>query len=219
MEMPLKDADQVVRLAKRFNGLRSNIRTHYAFDNVPERHALEWRRTLKEEEHHQRLTNLNADTWLCEHLATANRGYLTRAELEQVARWKYLGGRTRKLIEENSESEVREISSVSFAATSERLRIGALLSLRGVDWPMASTILHFVPVCVFPERAQGGYPILDKKTMAAIRGSTSYNFQRWMEYTKLCRDTAQTFNVTLRELDRALWICGDRVHAVYARKP
>ena len=105
---------------------------------------------------------------------------------------------------ENRECEVLEISKASFVARSERLRIGALLALHGVGWPMASTILHFV----FPKA--DGYPVLDKKTMAAVGGSTNYNFKRWMEYTKLCRDTAQKLNVTLRELDRALWILGNR---------
>ena len=80
---------------------------------------------------------------------------------------------------------------------------------------MASTILHFVPVCVFPKRARGGYPVLDQKTMKAVGGSTNYNFNRWMEYIERCRDTAQKFNVTLRELDRALWICGDKGHPEY----
>lgn len=211
MEMPLTDRDQIVRLAKRFEGLRSNIRRHYALDNMPKRYAPDWRRILEADA--PRLSGLNADTWLYKHLAAAaKRGCLTRAELKKIARWKYLGGMPRKLIQENSKCEVREISSVSFAARSERLRIGALLALRGVDWPMASTILHFVPGCVFPERARGGYPVLDKKTMKAVGGSTNYNFKRWMDYTERCRDTAQKFNVTLRELDRALWICGDEGH-------
>ena len=209
--MPLTDRDQIVRLAKRFEGLRSNIRRGYALENMPKRYGPDWRRTLEADERHPPwLSGLNADTWLCKHLAAAaKRGFLTRPELKKIARWKYLGGRPRKLIQENSKCEVREISSVSFAARSERLRIGALLALRGVDWPMASTILHFVPGYVFPERPRGGYPVLDKNAMKAVGGSTNYNFKRWMEYTERCRDTAQKFNVTLRELDRALWICGD----------
>ena len=209
--MPLTDRDQVVRLAKCYEGLRSNIRRDYALENMPKRYAPRWRRTLEADERHPPwLTALNADTWLCKHLAdAAKRGSLTRAELKKFARWKYLGGMLRKLIQENSKCEVREISRALFAARSERLRIGALLALRGVNWPMASTILHLVPVCVFPERTRGGYPVLDKKTMTAVKGSTNYNFERWMEYAKLCRDTAQKFNVTLRELDRALWVWGD----------
>ena len=216
MEMPLTDRDQIVRLAKCYEGLRSNIRRDYALENMPKRFTPGWRRTLEADERHSPwLSALNADTWLSKHLEdAAKRGSLTQAELKKIARWKFLGPKLRMLIQENCKCEVREISSASFAAKSERLCIGALLALHGVNWPMASTILHLVPVCVFPERMRGGYPVLDKKTMTAVKGSANYNFKRWMEYTELCRDTAQKFNVTLRELDRALWVWGDEKRSV-----
>ena len=49
------------------------------------------------------------------------RGHMTRDDLIAVARWKWRGGRTRQLVAENNEEDVREISSVSFAAKTERL--------------------------------------------------------------------------------------------------
>ena len=125
------------------------------------------------------------------------RGYLTRGDLIEVARWKWRGGRTRQLVRQNTQAEVREISKVSFSASSERLRIGALLALHGVSWPMASVILHFS----FPEQ----YPILDVRAMRTVNGSTVYNFERWLEYVELCRETARHMDVAMRVLDRALW--------------
>jgi hypothetical protein len=125
------------------------------------------------------------------------RGFMTRGDLVAVAKWKWRGGRTRQLAEQNSEDEVKEISCAAFAAKSERLRIGALLSLRGVCWPMASVILHFA----FPDR----YPILDRRAMNTVGGSTNYTFDTWMEYTKLCRKTIQQMGIQMRTLDRALW--------------
>lgn len=207
MEMSLTDRNQVVKFAKHYEGLRSNIRRDYALENMPKRYAPEWRRILEADERHSPwLSALNADTWLCKHLAdVAKRGYLTRAELKKIARWKYLGGMTRKLIKANCKDEVREISAASFAAESERLRIGALLALHGVNWPMASTILHFVPVSVFPEQKRDGYPILDVRAMRTVSGSTYYTFKRWQKYTDLCRETAAQYGVSLRVLDRALW--------------
>lgn len=130
-------------------------------------------------------------------LAAAHRGHITRDDLVEVAKWKWKGGRTRNLCRENSEAEVEEISAVSFAAKSERLRIGALLALRGVQWPMASVILHFA----FPDK----YPILDVRVMNTVGGSTLYTFEKWAEYTSLCQKTAIEFGVSLRDLDRALW--------------
>ena len=130
--------------------------------------------------------------------AAAQRGYMTRDDLIAVAKWKWRGGRTRQLCGQNTEAEVEEITAVSFAAGSERLRIGALLALRGVQWPMASVILHFA----FPDR----YPILDVRAMNTVGGSTLYTFERWLEYLKLCRATAKTHGITMRILDKALWV-------------
>lgn len=125
------------------------------------------------------------------------RGSMTSKDLEAVANLKWRGGRTRRLAAENSEEEVREITQIAFAAKSERLRIGALLALRGVQWPMASVILHFA----FPDK----YPILDIRAMKSVGGSTFYTFEKWIAYTALCRQKATAENVTMRTLDRALW--------------
>jgi len=129
--------------------------------------------------------------------AAAHRGQMTREDLIEVARWKWRGGRTRQLCGQNTEAEVLEITRVSFAAEAERLRIGALLSLRGVQWPMASVILHFA----FPDR----YPILDVRAMKTVGGSTLYTFEKWLEYCELCRATAKRHDISMRTLDKALW--------------
>ena len=129
--------------------------------------------------------------------AAAALGHMTRDDLIEVAKWKWRGGATRKLCAKNTEAEVEEISGISFAAKSERLRIGALLTLHGVQWPMASVILHFA----FPDR----YPILDVRAMNTTGGSTYYTLEKWNEYVALCRKTAAEHNVSMRTLDKALW--------------
>lgn len=129
--------------------------------------------------------------------SAALRGYMTLPDLIEVARWKWRGGRTRQLCSLNTETEVNEISRVSFSTGSERLRIGALLALSGVNWPMASVILHFR----FPDR----YPILDVRAMNTVGGSKLYTFERWLEYVELCQATAMQYGITMRTLDKALW--------------
>ena len=126
------------------------------------------------------------------------RGYMIRDDLIEVAEWKWRGGAVRKLCRENTEAEVKGISAASFSAGSERLRIGALLALQGVSCPMASVILHFA----FPDR----YPILDVRAMKTVGGSQHYTFARWLEYVDLCRKTASRHGITIRELDKALWM-------------
>lgn len=129
--------------------------------------------------------------------AAVTRGFMTKDDLIAVARWKWRGGRTRQLCGQNTEAEVGEITRVSFAAASERLRIGALLALRGVQWPMASVILHFA----FPDR----YPILDVRAMNTVGGSTLYTFEKWLDYCELCQMTAKRHGISMRILDKALW--------------
>lgn len=129
--------------------------------------------------------------------AAARRGHMTHDDLIAVATWKWRGSRTRQLCDQNTEAEVEEITRVSFAAESERLRIGVLLALRGVQWPMASVILHFA----FPDR----YPILDVRAMNTVGGSTHYTFEKWLEYLALCRATVKSHGITMRTLDKALW--------------
>ncbi len=128
------------------------------------------------------------------------RGYLRKTELIDVARWKWRGGRTRQLCNENKEEEVREISAFAFSAKTDRAQYGALLALSGVREPMASAILHFA----YCDR----YPILDKRAIKAVGGEPYWNFQLWLEYTKICQKAVGRFRVSMRDLDRALWVVG-----------
>lgn len=127
----------------------------------------------------------------------SRRGFMNLDDLIAVADWKWSGARVRRLCEMNTEDEVKEISAVSFSAKSERLRIGSLLSLSGVRWPMASSILHFG----FP----GHYPILDVRAMRSVGGKTSYTLEEWLDYIQLCREAAERLGVSMRQLDKALW--------------
>ena len=124
------------------------------------------------------------------------RGYMTRNDLLAVVTWK--AKRAVRHARKNDEARVRKISGASFAAESEPARISGLLELHGIDWPIASLILHFA----FPAR----YPILDTRVLAMLGGSTYYTPELWVEYTELCRNQAREYDVTLRELDKALWI-------------
>lgn len=146
------------------------------------------------------------DRSLCERFPKAlQRGRLTRDELVEAATWKWPGGRVRKLAKLNSEDEVEEATRVSFSAVGERLRIGALMSLQGVNWPMASVILHFA---YGNREANAGYPIFDRRAMKAVGGSVPCTYDKWLEYTRLCREAATRHEVSMRVLDKALWQAG-----------
>lgn len=150
-------------------------------------------------EHQRFVSALEADEFLGRRLrVAAQRGYLTVCDLEEVARWKFPGPKLRALVAENPTDKVRKISEASFSASAEEQeRIDGLRELRGVGWPMASTILHFVFPCC--------YPILDVRAIRAVGCKPNYGFGMWKKFTELCRETADEYAVTLRDLDRALW--------------
>ncbi len=127
----------------------------------------------------------------------AGLGFLTKGELVAVAKWKWRGGRTAQLVSLNSDDEIKEVSAASFAAKSPMLQIGALRCLSGVDWPMASVILHFT----FPNTS----PILDVRALETLGLKPRYNLALWRNYSAQCVAEARRFSVTMRELDKALW--------------
>ena len=154
----------------------------------------------KKYDEHVRLYNpkdLSGEQEINERMNHASKmGYITQEDLIAVVNWK--SPRARPLCQKNCQTEIKEISCASFTAKSERLRIGSLLILKGVSWPMASVILHFR----FPKK----YPILDVRAMNTVGGSTNYNFELWIEYVELCGNAAVRHGITLRELDKALWM-------------
>lgn len=144
------------------------------------------------------VSNAEADRKLAAILTAAKRlGHMRPSDLWEVAIWKYPGPALRLMVAENSPEDVEEITRVAFAAESERLRIGALVSLHGVAEPVASVILHFV----FPDR----YPVFDQRAMRTIRAPIRYQFDRWLRYGEFCRQARDDYEVTLRTLDQALW--------------
>ena len=99
----------------------------------------------------------------------------------------------------NSDDFVRAITAVMLSTKSERLRVEVLTLLQGVNWPTASVILHFV----HPDP----YPILDVRALWSVGFSRppAYNFEFWTEYVAFTRREARRLEVSMRELDRALW--------------
>ena len=129
--------------------------------------------------------------------AAKAQGHLTRLQLHQIALWK--SRRRAGLALENPESFVREITAFAFNAKHEESRIGALVLLKGVQYPTASVILHF---CI-----DRSYPILDFRAIASLglEQPSAYSPAYWVEYTGECRALASKYSLTVRELDMALW--------------
>jgi hypothetical protein len=91
------------------------------------------------------------------------------------------------------------LTALAFSTADERLRICLLTALHGVDWPMASVLLHF--------GSRERYPILDWRALESlgVDDLNCYTFKIWKQYTDVCRAFADENKVDMRTLDRALW--------------
>jgi hypothetical protein len=129
--------------------------------------------------------------------AARRRGYYTREEFLLVCAWKT--GRSKSKVASNTEEEVEGATRAAFQAQDEAQRMEALLELRGVGVPTASTLLHFA----FPS----DYPILDVRALGSLghQGRTTYPVSYWLRYLDACRRLAREHGVTVRVLDKALW--------------
>jgi Family of unknown function (DUF6308) len=126
------------------------------------------------------------------------RGHYTLEEFRKVCRWKT--PRSAPLVARNSAEDVESSTAVALSETSsERERIDALRSLRGVGWPTASVLLHLA----YPDR----YPILDKRVVHALgaRARSTYSFRFWDEFVSAWRQLAERAGVDGRTFDQALW--------------
>jgi hypothetical protein len=129
--------------------------------------------------------------------AVRARGHFRRDEFLTAYRWKT--HRTLRHAQKYSEEEIADVTGVAFRQRDEKLRICLLRALDGVDWPVASTLLHV--------GVSADYPIIDFRALwslgSAMPGSVSFAF--WWAYVTCCRELAARAGLSVRALDKALW--------------
>ena len=117
------------------------------------------------------------------------RGYLTKEDLHDIARWK--SPRRANLTLGNTDDFIKDITKSAFTATDDWAKLMILTLLQGVREPTASAILHLFD--------NGQYPILDIHALWSVglpwKKRTSYPF--WLEYIEFCQDTANKNNVSM----------------------
>jgi len=128
--------------------------------------------------------------------------YLRGEDLVRIGRWK--SPRPLRYYMENSDSSTRRVTQLSFSSKDERRRIESLLSsrggLRGVGYPVASTILHFA--------FSSMYPIMDFRVIESLGWDvpSSYTFDFWQKYCTEVRKVAGEHNLPIRTVEKALWM-------------
>ncbi len=132
-----------------------------------------------------------------------NRGYLTKEELLEIVRWK--SARAIRKAEANSNEVVEKITKFAFEIDDEEVKIMVLTSLNGVSIPMASSILT-IP---FPDK----YGVIDIRGWQTFYSlglvnykKETFNVKDWLLYLKTMRGLSDKFNVTPREVDKAIFM-------------
>jgi hypothetical protein len=131
------------------------------------------------------------------------RAYLDKGHFVEIATWK--SQRPLRHYESNDDDLVQQVTALAFAARRDDLKLRLLMLLDGVGVPVASTILHFA----FPDE----YPIMDVRAVATLRRfglwmqptRSWFDVEDWQVYVRLMQQHATRLDVTLRELDKALW--------------
>ena len=127
------------------------------------------------------------------------RGYLTKSDLKTVALLKVPTGRTTLSgVKLNYNAYIKKMTRTALhPKTSKRDRIESLRCLKGVDWAVASAILHWFH--------QDCYPIWDERALTTVKSPKSRSHKNWEAYVLFCRCQAAKNYVSMRTLDRALW--------------
>jgi hypothetical protein len=129
--------------------------------------------------------------------AVVARGHLTRAEFLEICAWKT--PRSKPTCAKNTVHVVRTVTRAALATGDEVSKMDLLRLLHGVDWPTASTILHFCDA--------RPYPILDARAAWTVGfvGSPRYTMEFWLAYVGFTRGLATRAGLSMRTVDRALW--------------
>lgn len=144
--------------------------------------------------------------------AVMKRGYLTKAELVKVCRWK--SARAIRQIRRNHPDTIRRITGAAFATRSEQKKLLLLRQLYGVSVPMASAILTLTN--------PGRYGVIDIRVwqllykMGSVQtnaGGVGFNFRQWDRYLTILRSFARRYKVGARDIERTLFI----VHTLYQK--
>jgi hypothetical protein len=132
------------------------------------------------------------------------RGYLTRAEMEAVCRWK--SARAIHHVRANTAAAVRAATRGALAARDETLRLAALTALKGVSVPMASALLMLLD----PRR----YGVIDIRVWQLLHGlgvvstaprGVGFGPAHWLQFLATIRAVAARLRVSARAVELTLF--------------
>jgi hypothetical protein len=126
------------------------------------------------------------------------RGFFDKNDFLILAMWAV--PREKVQYESNEDDLIQTVTRIALNTQSEQRRIEESQSLKGVQYLVASVILHLAH--------DEPYPIINGHALASLgveQSRKNRNFSFWWKYTKFCRNLAEENGVDMRTLDRALW--------------
>jgi thermostable 8-oxoguanine DNA glycosylase len=132
------------------------------------------------------------------------RAYFDKPEFLEMCSWK--SPRPRHLYQSNSSADIRRVSIKLFAAECEKQKVELLTSLKGVGVPTASAILTLTDPQDYGVIDIRVWQLLYQYGAVATRPSgVGFSTENWLEFLERLRYWARKFNVTVRDVERALF--------------
>ena len=132
----------------------------------------------------------------------------TREDLEWIIEWKVrvFTKPTLKHLNKNDDEEIRAQIEKAVHDSSIRSKVEALTSLTGIGVPVASAILLFINPDRFTVIDERAWNVLQETGYLGQELSDDPTADEYLMYLGACWTLANEYDVSLRTLDRALWV-------------
>lgn len=128
--------------------------------------------------------------------------YLNKEYFVRLGRWK--SARVTRHYELNEDKEIQDITRAAYLETDALGKLRLLMTLKGVGVPVASTIIHYMQ--------PNEFPIFDYHCRYVLSEADIWNRNKddastraWLSYVEIMRRLAAKLDVTLPDLDKALF--------------
>lgn len=128
--------------------------------------------------------------------------FLNKEYFVRLGRWK--SARVTKHYESNEDKEIQDVTRATYLKTDALEKLRSLMTLKGVGVPVASTIIHYMQSDEFPIFDYHCRHVL-LETGIWNRDKNDASARAWLFYVAIMRDLAAKLDVTLRDLDKALF--------------
>ena len=133
------------------------------------------------------------------------RGYFTKNEFLKMGMWK--SPRPKQQYLKNPEEDIISISKKVLATKSESQRIELLTALKGVSIPTASAILTLIDPKNYGVIDIRAWQILFLYGSVKIKQmGTNFDFNNWYDYMVKLRFYAEKFKVSVRDIERIMFL-------------